>query len=97
MAFIPFIPNGLIVLVVFGIPFALVGIIALIIGTSIISWIKESTTRVHQHFFCSTRKMDVDVDFRPEVFSSDYRDVESCSAFGDGPVTCEKDCLHSDH
>jgi hypothetical protein len=93
MGFISSIPNALIVLIVFGFPVILVSILAAIFGASLVAWIKESTLRVHRRIFCATKHAEFDVQFRPFLFSKDLRDVKSCSAFGDGPVTCDKDCL----
>jgi hypothetical protein len=89
------ISGFLIVLVVFGIPFFLIACIISVYGTSLAGWIKDSSLRVHRRFFCTEKGLDVEVDFRPSVFSSDFRDVADCSAFEDGRPTCGKDCLNS--
>jgi hypothetical protein len=87
--------SFLIVLVVFGIPFFLVVCIVSAYGASVVGWIKESSLRVHRRFFCTVKERNVEVDFSPNVFSPDFRDVTDCSAFEDGRPTCGKDCLHS--
>lgn len=95
MGFFSSIPNVLIVVIVFGFPFVLVGILAAIFGTSLVAWAKESTLRVNRRIICATKQSEFDVQFQPYQFSKDFRDVKRCSAFGDGPVTCGKDCLQS--
>ena len=93
MSFLSPIPNIIIVLIVFGIPIALVAILFVIYGTSIHSWFKESTARVHRRFFCKVKQVDVEVDFSPSVFTREFRDVKRCSAFKDEKISCEKECL----
>ena len=94
MAFFGSLPNLVIVLIVFGIPFVLIGILLSIFGTSLLAWVRESRARIHRRFFCPVKKMDVEVDFTPSVFASEPHDVKQCSAFGKEKISCEKKCLH---
>ncbi len=95
MALLWSIPRYLLVLIVFGIPFVLVGFIALVFSSSIVAWFREGSARVRRHFYCESKQMEVDVDFLPRVFSPAPRDVKHCSAFPKGPITCGKSCLPS--
>ena len=86
------------IMIVF-IPYAIVGIAAaFLIGIAAVIFLGVEAKTVYKKlatkmFYCPFRKTDVEVKFRPSMFTyRPYDDVVTCSAFK-GKVTCKKKCL----
>jgi hypothetical protein len=80
-------------------PYAIAGIvIALLMAIAAVSFFGvEAITAPYRYimkkFYCPFRKTDVEVTFRPSIFTYRlYDDVIKCSAFK-SKVTCGKKCL----
>jgi hypothetical protein len=53
-----------------------------------------SWARVEQRFLCPVTGLPVTATFTADLFDANaFADVARCSRFGEGPVTCDKECL----